>query len=136
MVRLRRNRDFTVEYQNNVEIGRAKVTICGIGNYKGKRTFRFSILPRKPKIQQVKRGDHSFRFKLAPGNVADRYYVEVSTKASFPKSSVQKYVVDGQRFEMRSLKKGVYYVRARAFAFTKSATYQSYYSNVKKIRVR
>lgn len=36
--------DYTVEYKNNKEIGRATVTITGKGNYTGTRTTRFNIV--------------------------------------------------------------------------------------------
>ena len=37
------NRDFTVSYSDNVNIGEAKVTIIGIGNYEGKVIKTFNI---------------------------------------------------------------------------------------------
>lgn len=44
-----KNQDFTVSYSNNIEIGEAKVTIIGIGNYEGKviKTFQIKNVERK-----------------------------------------------------------------------------------------
>lgn len=38
-----KDKDFTVSYSNNIEIGEAKVTIIGIGNYQGNVTKTFNI---------------------------------------------------------------------------------------------
>ena len=37
-------RDFTVDYENNVNVGTAAVTVTGIGNYEGQLTAEFEIL--------------------------------------------------------------------------------------------
>ncbi|MDU5920545.1 MAG: phosphodiester glycosidase family protein [Clostridiales bacterium] len=45
---LEENKDFIVNYENNIEIGQAKVTIEGIGNYRGTITKTFEI--KDPRI--------------------------------------------------------------------------------------
>lgn len=40
---LTRGKDYTVEYQNNTSIGRARAGITGIGNYSGYFTISFFI---------------------------------------------------------------------------------------------
>lgn len=39
-------KDYKVSYDQNVDVGRATVTVTGVGNYKGTLTGEFSILPR------------------------------------------------------------------------------------------
>lgn len=41
------NRDYTVEYKNNVNVGQAVVIVKGINNYKGMHSATFNILPNK-----------------------------------------------------------------------------------------
>lgn len=43
---LTENTDYTVSYSNNVRVGKAKITIRGIGKYTGSRTVSFTILGR------------------------------------------------------------------------------------------
>ena len=40
---LKEGRDYTVEYENNTKIGKATVTVTGMGNYEGKATATFLI---------------------------------------------------------------------------------------------
>ena len=42
---LEKNKDYTLKYNNNVNVGMATVTITGIGNYKGFTTTNFIIAP-------------------------------------------------------------------------------------------
>ncbi len=49
--KLIQNTDYTVTYQNNKNIGKATVLINGIGNYTGKITKTFDILPQTPKVK-------------------------------------------------------------------------------------
>lgn len=136
-VKMKKNRDYTVQYKNNKEIGRAKIIICGKGNYKGKRTLRFSIVPSKPKIKKIKRKKTSFKFTLSSKWKVKGYQVFVSTARSFSKSKTQKYVTTGNNFGVYSLKKkSTYYVRVKAYQTKKGKSYLSAYSGVKKIKLK
>lgn len=136
-VKMKKNRDYTVQYKNNKEIGRAKIIICGKGNYKGKRTLRFSIVPSKPKIKQAKRKKTSFKLTLSSKWKVTGYQVFVSTKRSFSKSTTQKYITTGNRFGVYALKKKTtYYVRVKAYQTKKGKSYLSAYSGVKKIKIK
>lgn len=42
---LTENKDYTVSYSNNVNVGKGKVTVTGIGDYTGSKTCEFTILP-------------------------------------------------------------------------------------------
>ena len=42
--------DYTLSYKNNVKIGKATMTIKGIGNFKGTYSFNFKIELAKPKV--------------------------------------------------------------------------------------
>lgn len=44
--KLKKGTDYTLTYKNNTEIGTASVTIKGKGNYSGKQTLTFKIVPR------------------------------------------------------------------------------------------
>lgn len=44
---LAKNKDYEVEYSNNIDIGQATVTVNGIGNYTGTYTINFEIIEDK-----------------------------------------------------------------------------------------
>lgn len=136
-VKMKKNRDYTVQYKNNKEIGRAKIIVRGKGNYTGKRTLRFTIVPSKPKIKKIKRKKTSFKFTLSSKWKVKGYQVFVSTARSFSKSKTQKYVTTGNNFGVYSLKKkSTYYVRVKAYQTKKGKSYLSAYSGVKKIKLK
>lgn len=45
--------DYTLSYSNNVEIGRAAITITGINDYKSERIVNFDIIPMRKDIAKV-----------------------------------------------------------------------------------
>lgn len=53
-VKLIRDKDYTVEYQNNINVGTAKIIIKGVDNYIGEKVLEFSIekaVPKYPKLE-------------------------------------------------------------------------------------
>lgn len=136
-VRLKKGKDYKEKYTKNVDMGRAKITIRGIGKYYGKRTIRFDIVPRKPVIKKVVRKKQAFRLKCKDRDEVSGYQIFVSTASSFPKSKTQEYDTQGDEFGIRGLKKGtVYYARVKAYYKKKGNRYESAYSSKKKIKVK
>ena len=65
---LKCNKDYTVSYANNLDAGKAKVKITGLGSYTGTTTKRFTI--RKADISKAK-----VKFKItSSGNIAVKVY--------------------------------------------------------------
>ena len=64
---LTQNKDYTVSYSQNIEIGEAKVTIIGIGNYSGKILKTFNI-------KEQERQDIS---KLKISDIKDQTYLGI-----------------------------------------------------------
>lgn len=55
-VKLVRDKDYTVEYKNNIEAGTAKVIIKGVDNYTGEKVLEFTIekaVPKYPKLSSL-----------------------------------------------------------------------------------
>lgn len=53
-VKLVRDKDYTVEYQDNIEVGTAKIIIKGVDNYTGEKVLEFAIekaVPKYPKLE-------------------------------------------------------------------------------------
>lgn len=45
--------DYTVEYKNNINVGKARATIKGIGNYKGIKTVEFNIVAKSVSASDI-----------------------------------------------------------------------------------
>ena len=73
---LKENEDYTVSYSNNISIGTAKVTIEGIGNYKGSASTTFIINPRKvDNVSLVNKTTSSLSFSWNKLDDVDGYKV-------------------------------------------------------------
>ncbi len=136
-VKLKKNRDYTVEYKKNKEIGRASLIVRGKGNYRGKRTLHFSIVPRKASIRKTVRKKKGFQLTLSSKKESRGYYIQVSSTRSFKGGQTQAYVTPDDHFGIRGLQKGsTWYVRVRSYVVKKGKTYSSAYSKIKKIKTK
>ncbi len=58
------NKDYKlVNYKNNVKMGKAQVTVKGIGNYSGSKKISFTIAPSKVLISKPVAGDNKINIK-------------------------------------------------------------------------
>ena len=135
-VKLKKNRDYTLVYRNNLQIGKASVVIRGMGNFTGKKTITFKIVPQTPKIQKLKKNKKSFVITYSSGKMVHGYRMEVSTASSFAAKKTQKYILNGNRFEACGLKKGTYYIRMKAYYSKKGKRYESGYTSKRKIKIK
>ena len=135
-VKLKKNRDYTLVYRNNLQIGKASVVIRGMGNFTGKKTITFKIVPQTPKIQKLKKNKKSFVVTYSSGKMVHGYRMEVSTASSFAAKKTQKYILNGNRFEACGLKKGTYYIRVKAYYSKKGKRYESGYTSKQKIKIK
>lgn len=135
-VKLKKNRDYTLVYRNNLQIGKASVVIRGMGNFTGKKTVTFKIVPQTPKIQKLKKNKKSFVITYSSGKMVHGYRMEVSTASSFAAKKTQKYILNGNRFEAFGLKKGTYYIRVKAYYSKKGKRYESGYTSKRKIKIK
>lgn len=135
-VKLKKNRDYTLVYRNNLQIGKASVVIRGMGNFTGKKTITFKIVPQTPKIQKLKKNKKSFVITYSSGKMVHGYQMEVSTASSFAAKKTQKYILNGNRFEACGLKKGTYYIRVKAYYSKKEKRYESGYTSKRKIKIK
>lgn len=135
-VKLMKNRDYTLVYRNNLQIGKASVVIRGMGNFTGKKTITFKIVPQTPKIQKLKKNKKSFVITYSSGKMVHGYRMEVSTASSFAAKKTQKYILNGNRFEACGLKKGTYYIRVKAYYSKKGKRYESGYTSKRKIKIK
>lgn len=111
---LKSGTDYTVSYSNNKNVGIADMTIVGSGDYAGKKSFKFYIVPKAPTIKSISVSNSSITVKLSQATGADGAYVIYSTSSSF--SSYTKKRVYGSSITLSGLTAGkTYYIKASSF---------------------
>ncbi len=102
--------DYTVLFEKNQNLGKAKITLQGMGDYTGTKVVTFKIVLAKVKIKSVKSG--TVRFAKVKG--AKKYRIQISTDKKF-KKQVQIFDTTKLKYAYKKYKKGTtYYVRVRA----------------------
>lgn len=130
---LKVNRDYTVTYSSNKNIGTGKIKITGKGSYTGSKTISFTITPGKTKIKTAKRsskGQVSLTWSKAAG--ASGYLVARSTNG---KKWTKAATVKSTSFTDKKAKKGTaYQYKVRAYKKVGKKTIYGPYSSVKKVK--
>ena len=128
--------DYTVEYTDNRKVGKATVTVTGIGSYTGVKTVTFKIFPKATTITKLKKGARQFTVKWAKRiNQVSGYQLQYSTSAEFT-TSRKKTVSDGKATStvITGLKKNTtYYVRIRTFHTVSGKKYYSAWSSASSV---
>lgn len=90
---LKENVDYKLTYSNNKKIGYGKVTIQGIGNYTGKITKKFKILPQKPNLlKKAKIGNGKWKISWRKTAAVDGYELQYCTNSKFKKQVLRKQI--------------------------------------------
>lgn len=85
-VELVEGRDYALAYSNNVEIGKAKITITGMGDYADvkEKTEYFNIVPaRIENLRLAGRGKNFLQIRWDKDPVADGYEIQVYRKSGW-----------------------------------------------------
>ncbi len=155
-----KNRDYTISFKNNVKVGTAKVTVKGKGNYSGKLTGEFSIVPPKTSIKKVKGVKKGIKitWKKASSKAIKKkqvtgYAIKVSTDKKGDKTVLisipmgkgeslngyQPWVKGAKRTSVRitGLKaKKKYYVSVAPYTIKKGSEYIGAWSKPKAVRTK
>lgn len=131
--------DYTVTFSDNKEIGAAKITITGKGNYKGSKSVTFSILPKPTalsKLTSTAAGKMTVKWKK--NATVTGYQIAYSTKSNF--SSKTTFSVTGAS-KLSKTVKGLtsgktYYVKVRCFKKVNGKRFYSSYSPVMTVKVK
>lgn len=136
--RLKSGKDYTITYKNNKNIGKATVTIKGIGNYTGNRNASFKIYPQIVKSFKVtakkadsitlkwKKDSHVTGYRIYQYSTKSKTYKCIKTvKASTTSTTIKKLSpCTVYQFKIRSYKK------------TGGSNYYSPYSKAVRVRTR
>lgn len=132
---LKKNKDYTVSYSANKDIGTAKVTVTGKGSYTGKITKTFKINPQGQSISV--KGDKSAKsiaVTLAKHSSNSGYQVSYADNSGF-KNSKSLWLEGNSKNKgtVKDLKnKKTYYVKARDYKTIGKTKVYGKWSAVKK----
>jgi hypothetical protein len=133
--KLKKDRDYTIKYSKNVNIGKATVIITGKGNYTGTVRKTFKIIPNKVKSVSVKnKSTEKISISWLKQSKISGYEVQYSTKSNFSSKSVKKTTKNS--CTITNLSRGkTYYVRIRSYKKVSKATYYSKWSKSYKVKI-
>ena len=148
--KLEENYDYTYDFSNNINIGKARCTIKGTGRFNGQQTVTFDIVPSK--IKEL-RGNNflatdtrtaytnadrkmEVAWDKSSDNNIDGYDIWYSKSEKF--ESYKEYSVDKSKTEFTSdtLDRGAtYYAKVRAYKQVSEGKIEGEWSNVLRVKV-
>ena len=132
-----RGEDYTVKYDNNTAIGRAKVTVTGAGVYTGKAKATFLIRPKKVGGLKAKAGSEAVTVTWKKASGISGYQIQYGLKQSFKGAKSLSAKKSATKATVKNLKKGrTWYVRIRAYKTVKGKKIWSEWSAVNKVKVK
>lgn len=129
--RLVKDTDYTITYKNNIEIGKASLTVKGKGNYAGySKTVNFNIVPVKSAgLEMTSRGTDSISLKWDKTSQATGYRIQVYRSSGW---QIAGYTTD-TTFVVKNLSSASNYsFRVRAYKAVDRVNYYGAYSSAIK----
>lgn len=131
--------DFKVSITKNKKVGKALVSISGIGAYKGTVKTSFTIVPKATSIKSLTGSKKALKVKWAKRKAqTSGYQVSYSLKKSMKGAKVLTVKKASKNsLKIRKLKSGKrYYVKVRTYKTVKKKRFASAWSKAKKAQVR
>lgn len=132
------NKDFTVSYSDNKNIGMATVTVKGCGEYSGSFNKTFKISTAKQKITKIKAAKGGFTAKWKKQSMADGYQLKYAANSDFDNGK-SKYVKTNSAtsLSVSKLKSGKsYFVKVRSYTTVNGKKIYGAWSDVKVITTK
>lgn len=132
------NKDFTVSYSNNKNIGMATVTVKGCGEYSGSFSKTFKISTAKQKITKIKTAKGGFTVKWKKQSMADGYQLKYANNSDF-ENGKSKYVKTNSTtsLSVSKLRSGkTYFVKVRSYTTVGGKKIYGDWSDVKAITTK
>lgn len=131
--------DYTITYSNNINVGKATITIKGKGKYTGTKKLTFDIIPRKQTVTlQAKKGGFKVNYQQRTYKEATHYQIKYSTKKNMSNAKAVK--VTDRKISTKTINTKVsnktYYVRVRTARKVGSTIYYGAWSTVKSVKTR
>lgn len=128
-----KNKDYTISFKNNTNIGTATATIKGKGSYTGTKSITFKIVPKtvtNPKVSSTTSSSIKLSWSKVSNASGYQIYRSTSKNGTYTKvkditsSSTLSYT----NSSLSSNKK--YYYKIRAFKIVNGRKYYGYYSSI------
>lgn len=131
-----KGKDYKISYKDNKNCGIATIVITGSGNYEGKITKTFKILPKKAAIKNLKAGKKMATISITKngGNVTG-YQICYSYKKNF--KSLKYKTSKSTTYKIKGLTSKKYiYVKVRAYKQLGKEKIYGSFSSVKKVKIK
>ena len=131
---LKKGTDYKVSYKNNTDIGKARVTVTGVGKYTGTVTGSFIINPKVVSGLSLKAGAGKLTASWKKVSGVTGYQIQYGLKSSFKgakKVTVKKAATVKKVLKQLTTGKA-YYVRIRAYKKVDKKPYWSDWSKAVK----
>ena len=132
--------DYKISYKNNKYVGKATMTITGIGNYTGTITKTFKINPNSVSIKSLSAISKGFTAKWGLRTTQTTgYQIQYATNSKYTnnvkKISVKSNKTTSKKFtKLKASKK--YYVRIRTYKTVNGVKYYSAWSKSKTVTTK
>ncbi len=139
LANLVKDKDYKVTYSNNINIGKGKVTVIGIGNYKGTLTQTFQIVPAKTIATTIKSAEKGKIQLKWTKQVCAGYEIVYSKNSNFSGTNKRVKITGSTNISktttgFQSGKK--YYVKIRAYKTVNGIVYYGDYSSKFSVMVK
>ena len=136
-----KNTDYKLKYSKNKNVGKAYVTITGIGKYKGSVKKSFKINPKGTTISKLsspKKGQLKITWKKRTTQTSG-YQIIYSSDSRFGTNII--YSIKSNKKTTKTLSKNInkktkYYVRIRTYKVVDGKKYYSSWSKIKSYKVK
>ena len=135
---LKKNRDYTITYKNNKNIGKAVVTIKGKGRCSGSISKSFYIAPKKAKIKTIKnKSKKTAEISWKKDNRATGYEIFMSSYMDKNFKKIVSISINNKtKFLKNKLKKGqCYYFKIRSYKKINGKKIYGDYSDIKYLKI-
>lgn len=135
-VKLVKGIDYKVTYKNNTKVGKATVTVTGLGNYQGTISKSFKINPKGTCVSALKAASKGFTVKYKKQTAQTTgYQVRYSVKPSMEKAktvTIKNSKTTSVKVKKLTGKKK-YFVQVRTYKSVNGVKYYSVWSEKKSI---
>lgn len=134
-------KDYALTYKKNKKLGKASVTIKGIGDYEGTKTMTFYIAPRAPRIKKaVSNSRKKVTLQWSKKKLADGYQIKIARDKQFTKKvktvNIKKNTKVKKTVKVKGKGRAKYYVRIRSYKIIDGKKHYGKYSYKKTVRVK
>lgn len=136
---LKRDRDYSISYGNNINVGEATLTITGKGRYTGEITKTFKICPKGTAIVRLARARKAVKVKwkkqskMISESRITGYQIMLATDRRFTENRKTVTVEDYNKVSVKVSEleaKRKYYVRVRTYMIVDGVEYYSSWSRI------